>query len=91
MPSPSSPLACLATSGVQVAIGPFLVRVRSDLNGVHEYLHHLYGDFQVAAGEGGHFDIAVVSSRGVRRWVRPQANLVVNGERPSRVRFLATR
>jgi len=82
MPSPSSPLACLATSGVQVSIGPFLVRVRSNLNGVYEYLRQLYGDFQVAAGEGGHFDIAIVGSRGVRRWVRPQANLIVNGERP---------
>ena len=79
---PSSPLACLATSGVQVSIGPFLVRVRSDLNGVHEYLRRLYGDFRLAAGEGGHFDIAVVASRGFRRWVRPQANLIVNGERP---------
>src|SRR4029434_10020647 len=82
MASSSSPLACLATSGVQVSIGPFLVRVRSDLKGVQEYLRRLYGDFQVAAGEGGHFDIAVVASRGVRRWVRPQANLIVNGERP---------
>lgn len=80
--SPSSPLACLATSGVQVSIGPFLVRVRSDLYGVHQYLSQLYGDFQLAAEEGGHFDIAVVASRGVRRWVRPQANLIVNGERP---------
>jgi HprK-related kinase A len=80
--SSSSPLACLATSGVRVSIGPFLVRVRSDLTGVREYLRRLYGDFQIAVGEGGHFDIAVVASRGVRRWVRPQANLIVNGERP---------
>jgi HprK-related kinase A len=82
MPSQPSPLAPLATSGVQVSLGPFLVRVRSDLPGVREYLSRLYADFPVAAGEGGHFDIAVVSSRGFRRWIRPQANLVVNGERP---------
>jgi hypothetical protein len=44
--------------GVQVSIGPFLVRVRSDLDGVHEYLRRLYGDFQMAAGEGGHADSA---------------------------------
>jgi HprK-related kinase A len=82
MSSQLSPLSRLSTAGVQVSIGPFLVRVRSDLSGVHEYLHRLYRDFHVAAREGGHFDIAVVASRGVRQWVRPQANLIVNGERP---------
>jgi len=82
MPSQTSPLACLATSGVQVSVGPFLVRVRSDLTGVREYLSRLYADFPLAAGDGGHFDIAVVASRGVREWVRPQANLIINGERP---------
>jgi len=82
MSSPPSPLAALATRGVQVSLGPFLVHVRSDLPGVHDYLHHLYADFPVAAGEGGHFDIAVVASPGLRRWIRPQANVIVNGERP---------
>jgi HprK-related kinase A len=82
MPSQPSPLAHLATSGVQVSLGPFLVRVRSDLTGVHDYLSLLYSDFPLALGDGGHFDIAVVTSRGLRRWIRPQANLVVNGERP---------
>jgi HprK-related kinase A len=82
MPSHASPLARLATSGVQVSLGPFLVRVRSDLAGVREYLSRLYADFPLAAGDGGHFDIAVVASRGLRRWLRPQANLVINGERP---------
>ena len=82
MPSAPSPLSRLATSGVQVSIGPFLVRVRSDLTGVREYLSRLYADFPLAVGDGGHFDIAVVASRGVRHWVHPQANLIVNGERP---------
>ena len=82
MPSQPSPLAHLATSGVQVLLGPFLIRVRSDLAGVHEYLSRLYADFPLAIGDGGHFDIAVVATRGARRWLRPQCNLVVNGERP---------
>jgi HprK-related kinase A len=75
-------LARLTTSGVQISLGPFLVRVRSDLQGVGEYLSRLYADFPLSAGEGGHFDISVVATRGVRRWLRPQANLVINGERP---------
>jgi HprK-related kinase A len=82
MPLIASPLSCLATSGVQLSLGPFLVRVRSDLAGVREYLERLYADYSVSLGEGGHFDIAVVASSGLRRWLRPQANLIVNGERP---------
>jgi HprK-related kinase A len=79
---PPSPLSYLATSGVQVSLGPFLVRVRSDFAGVREYLDRLYADFPLSQAEAAHFDIAVVASRGLRRWVRPQANLIVNGERP---------
>ena len=75
-------LASLDTSGVQVAIGPFLVRIRSELPGVRTYLETLYGEFPIADAEGGHFDIAILRTRGLRRWIRPQANLVVNGRRP---------
>ena len=77
-----SPLSHLATSGVQVSLGPFLVRVRSDLPGVYDYLSRLYTDFPLALDQGSHFDIAVVATRGFRRWFRPQANLIVNGDRP---------
>jgi HprK-related kinase A len=49
---------------------------------VREYLRTLYTDFPMAAADGGHFDVAVVGTRGFRRWLRPQANLIVNGARP---------
>jgi hypothetical protein len=78
----SSPLSALATSGVRLSLGPFLVRVRSDLAGVHDYLDRLYADFPISLEPGAHFNIAVVSTRGPRQWVRPQANLIVNGDRP---------
>lgn len=74
--------AGLAGSGIQIPIGPFLVGVRSDMAGVAEYLERLYSDFQLGPGSGGHFDIAIAATRGVRRWWRPQANLFVNGARP---------
>ena len=77
------PLAGLATTGVQVAIGPFLVHVRSELPLVHTYLETLYADFPLSSdAESGHFAINLLAARGVRRWIRPQANLIVNGERP---------
>lgn len=49
---------------------------------MHRYLETLYADFPIEDAEGGHFDICMLASRGLRRWVRPQANLLVNGERP---------
>jgi HprK-related kinase A len=73
----------LATSGVGVTIGPFLVHVRSELPLVRTYLDTLYADFPISSGaDSGHFDINVQAASGVRRWIRPQANLMVNGERP---------
>ena len=75
-------LTSLDKSGVQVAIGPFLVHVKSEFNGVREYLERLYADFPMTAAEGGHFDITIAGSRGIRRWIRPQANLIINGSRP---------
>jgi HprK-related kinase A len=76
------PLSQLAATGIQVSVGPFLVHLRSELPTVRKYLHALYGDFPMSRAEGGHFDIAIVGSRGPRRWIRPQANLIVNGRRP---------
>jgi HprK-related kinase A len=76
-------LGGLATSGVRVEIGPFLVHVRSELPLVRTYLETLYADFPISShADGGHFDINVLAARGVRRFIRPQANLIVNGERP---------
>jgi len=78
----ASPLSRLATSGVQVTIGPFLVHVRSEFSIVKQYLETLYADFPMSSEAGGHFEIGVAAPPGVRRWVRPQALMVVNGERP---------
>jgi HprK-related kinase A len=76
------PSISLQTVGVQVEIGPFRVRVRSELPAVAEHLQRFYVDFPMRESDTGHFDIALVRGSGVRRWVRPQANVVVNGARP---------
>ncbi|MES1255867.1 MAG: HprK-related kinase A [Acidobacteriota bacterium] len=75
-------LGRLDGDGVQVTIGPFLVRVRSELDGVRTYLERLYSGFPLHAGIDGHFDIAVVGGRGLHRWIRPQAAVVINGATP---------
>src|SRR5262249_6385308 len=74
--------ALLSSSGLQIAIGPFLVQVRSDLAGVNDYLERLYADFPVTAAAGGHFDLSIVNSGGFRRYVRQQANVSINGAEP---------
>ncbi len=80
--SPAARFSLLSSSGLQVAIGPFLVHVRSDLVGVNDYIGRLYTDFPVASSPGGHFDVSIVNSGGVRRFVRPQANISINGAKP---------
>lgn len=72
----------LQSVGLQVEVGPLLVRIRSDMPGVHHHLELMYPDFPTRAGDEAHVDLAVVSSRGARRWLRPQARLFVNGARP---------
>jgi HprK-related kinase A len=70
--------ARLAGPGVGLSVGPFLVRLRSDVPGVAEYVDTLYRDFEIDQPHGGHFDVAVVATRGLRRWIRPQATLAIN-------------
>jgi HprK-related kinase A len=72
----------LAGSGTRLEIGPFLVRIRSDVAGVREHLEQLYGDFPVRLGEGAHIDVAVTRARHLRRLLRPQALLSVNRTSP---------
>jgi HprK-related kinase A len=75
-------LAALGNRGVQISIGPFLVRVRSELTDVRDFVQRFYADFPLREGDDGHFDIAIVGGRGIRRWVRGQARVVLNGATP---------
>lgn len=67
---------------VRLEIGPFLVRVRSDIPGVSDHLDLLYPDFRRLPPGDGHFDVAVASGRGLHRWVGRQARAVLNGVEP---------
>ena len=78
----SSPLSNLSTDGIQVTIGPFLVRVQSDLDQVHQHFTRLYADFPVDSASGGHFGVTIARAGGIRRLVRPQARIGANGAQP---------
>jgi HprK-related kinase A len=81
-PGHSVPLTSLSSTGVQLEIGPFLARVRSELPVVGEHIARLYTDFPIRVVSEGHFDVSIVGGNGLHRWWRPQAMLVVNGARP---------
>lgn len=70
------------SSDMRLEIGPFLVRIRSEFREVQDHLQQQYGDFAVKPGDGAHFDITVTRSRGLRRVIRRQARLTVNGASP---------
>src|SRR5262245_17689149 len=74
--------SALRSSGVQIEIGPFLARIRSEWPAVADHMSVLYEDFPYRAMPEGHFDIAIVGGRRWHRWIRPQADLVINGVRP---------
>jgi len=81
-PAPPSLISLIEGTGLQLQIGPFLVRVRSRHEGVRDYLERFYADFPMRDSAEAHFDVAVVGGKGLRRWIRPQAAVSVNGARP---------
>lgn len=72
----------LAGGGLRLEMGPFLVRIRSDISAVAEHVRQLYTDFPVRSGDGEHISVAVTRPRGLRHVIRPQAMLTVNGTSP---------
>jgi HprK-related kinase A len=72
----------LRSSGLQLEVGPFLARIRSEWPAVADHISVLYPDFPRRAAPEGHFDVAIVGGRRWHRWIRPQADLVINGVRP---------
>ncbi|MEQ1869347.1 MAG: HprK-related kinase A [Vicinamibacterales bacterium] len=77
-------LHALSSDGVQLEIGSVLVRIRSSLPGVSEHLKRFYTGFSIRPLPFGHYDVSIVGTPGLRRFIRPQATLVAN----SRVPFL---
>jgi HprK-related kinase A len=79
---PAPLIALLGSSGLQLEIGPFLARIRSEWPAVADHISELYADFPRRNVPEGHFDVAVVRGRRLHRWIRPQADLVINSVRP---------
>lgn len=63
--------------------GPFTIALRIRLDPVARLLYKLYGDCQVVTKSCiADFHLRLERPKGIRRWARPQANLIVDGQRP---------
>jgi HprK-related kinase A len=81
--SPQDVCARMNAGGLALAIPPIVVRVRSPLRFLAAQIHALYRDYDLADAEGfADVDIRMVRVEGLRRWVRPQVQLVVDGVTP---------
>ena len=64
-------------------IAPFNVRLRSPFAALAEHLGTFYGAYRRLGREAFvDFDIHVLPARGLRRWWRPQARFVLDGDEP---------
>lgn len=73
----------LAGAGLGVQFGPFNLRIRSNLGSFASLAHQLYEPYPLLEAEAiSDFHVQIASPRGLRRWVRPQACFVVDGQSP---------
>lgn len=74
----------LAGAGVWLRAGPFSVKIQSHIKHVADGLRELYGQFEVRNPDEAFadFHIAIVSPKGLRRWIRPQVNFSFDGQLP---------
>jgi len=61
--------------------GPFTVRVASPVQHIGEALHLLYADYPLSDGFAD-FRLDLMTSGGVRRWLRPKVVFTADGEQP---------
>lgn len=81
---PTDLVGRLGDAGLYIRTGPFVVQLRSRLPQVIEALQLLYADFRLAKSEEfADFHIEIARPRGLRRWLRPQVVVFVDGECPA--------
>lgn len=74
---------CLSRDGINVRVGPVVVRLRSSIGHVIEGVHRLYADYSVEDDAAFcDFHVFVTRPANVRRWVRPQVIFSFDGRCP---------
>jgi len=75
--------AALTGAGLRVATGPFNCRLQSDIAAIASEVAQNYAHHRLLGPEEFiDFHVAVNTSRGLRRWIRPQALFSVDGVEP---------
>jgi len=73
----------LAGEGLALQVGPFNLRIRSDLDSFTALAHRLYEPYPLPDADAlNDFHVEISSPRGLRRWVRRQACFGVDGQFP---------
>ena len=73
----------MSSAGLAFTIPPSTVRLRAPLRFFAEQIRALYAEYELAdAGGYADADLRVLSARGMRRWLRPQVEFVVDGIAP---------
>ncbi len=73
----------LTRTGLAISIGAFQCQIKSQLPSVHEHLRSLYADAECEnPTDFVDFPVEVARSRGLRGWLRPQAEFTFNGNVP---------
>lgn len=73
----------LADRGILLQTGPFIVEVRSDLDGFTGLLRQFYGQFPVVEPPAiADFHVQLLRPPGIRRWWRPQVRFLLDGQSP---------
>ena len=73
----------LAGIGLGLQLGPFNLKIRSNLSSVASLAHQLYAPYPLLDPDSiCDFHVEIRSPRGLRRWVRPQACFAVDGHSP---------
>lgn len=74
---------CLAGDGLALRLGPFNLRIRSDLPSIALLAHRFYHPYPVPEVDAiADFHVEISAPRGVRRWLRRQACFGVDGQFP---------
>lgn len=73
----------LQGGGLRIAAGPYNCRLQSSISDIVPELARLYAHHPLVSDNAFiDFHVAIQGSRGLRRWLRPQARFVVDGIEP---------
>jgi HprK-related kinase A len=73
----------LARTGLMLELGPFNIRIQSNIDAFASLAHQLYAPYLlVTAKEIADFHVKIVHPRGLRRWIRKQSLFLVDGRQP---------